>query len=73
MILVMDRTVTIEGDHDEVVAEAALALHQIYFEMVRRYGEKEAEEQLDFIIKIAHMSEEKIEALVKEDTKGIGN
>ena len=73
MIIAMESTVTIEGNHDEVIVEAAFILHQIYFEMVRRFGKEEAEEQLDFIVKIAHMSEEKIESLVKADTMVLEN
>ena len=73
MIIVMERTVTIEGDQDEVIGEAALVLHQIYFEMVKRFGKVEADEQLEFIVKIAHMSEEKIEAMVNANTKVLGN
>lgn len=62
-----------QSDRDEVLAETSLLRHQIYSEMVRRYVKEEAEEQLDFIIKIAHMSEEEIEILAKADSKVLNN
>lgn len=60
MIIAMEEKVKIEGDRNEVLAEATTILHNIYCTLAERDGKEAADEELESIFKLAVMSEDEI-------------
>lgn len=60
MIIAMEEKVKIEGDRNEVLAEATTILHNIYCTLAERDGKEVADEELESIFQLAVMSEDEI-------------
>ena len=65
MIIAIEGTVRIQGDKNEVLAEATTILHNVYCGLVERYGKEEADDQIADIAQLAVMSEKEISELAK--------
>ena len=65
MIIAIEGTVRIQGDKNEVLAEATTILHNVYCTLVERYGKEEADDQIADIAQLAVMSEKEISELAK--------
>lgn len=61
------------GDRDEVLAEATVILRNICCMLVRRHGEKTANDHIADIAQLAVMSEKEIKELAKGDARVLEN
>lgn len=73
MIIAKEGTVRIEGDKNEVLAEATVILRNIYCTLVRTHGVEVANEHLTDIAQLAVMSEKEIKELAKDDARVLEN
>lgn len=73
MIIAKEGTVRIEGDKNEVLAEATVILRNIYCTLVRRHGEEVANERIADIAQLAVMSEKELKELAKADARVLEN
>ena len=73
MIIAMEGTVRIEGDKNEVLAEATVILHNIYCTLVGRHGEEVANDHIAEIAQMAVMSAEELAEMAKADIAVLEN
>jgi len=65
MIIAKEEMLEIEGDENEVLTETALILRQVYYTLLERHGQEEADEQMTMICRLAAMSDEALKAEAK--------